>query len=51
MGLHFNLLRLLRVLVLIIGALTYFSVKADSDNLKFSLQRLTYVTGEKKRFS
>ncbi|EPJ8536288.1 MULTISPECIES: molecular chaperone [Providencia] len=47
MGLHFNLLRLLRVLVLIIGALTYFSVKADSDNLKFSLQRLTYVTGEK----
>ncbi|ENU1225994.1 molecular chaperone [Providencia rettgeri] len=40
-------LRFLCGLVLFIGAITHFSVNADPDNLKFSLQRLTYMVGEK----
>lgn len=42
-----SLLRFLSGFVLIVGGMTHFSVKADSDNLKFSLQRLTYIAGDK----
>ncbi len=43
----FKRLKFLSCLILVMGFMTHFSLKADSDNLKFSLQRLTYIAGDK----